>query len=161
MEENYLEKAIEIKKWIENNKEKLPPSKSSKESKEKELAKNLNYIRKKLIKPYQKLKKDKDIKNFEEKHPDIYEIVKVVQSIDALCITQTMDKQEQEKISNNKEIEKELEKVEVENNKEKLEIEFDKENKKQYNLVSLIKKDIELKNTIKKANKLKKKYEEE
>ena len=153
-EKNYLNIAIEIEDWIEKSPEQVLPSKKSKDEEEKRLAKELIFIRKKLIKPYQKLKKDKDIKKFEEKHPDIYEIVKTIQKIDEKSIIKNINEPEKELIEENKKIDLE---IEVEENQTP-EFEYDKENEKQSDLVGLIVKDIKLKKTIEEANKLKEKY---
>ena len=153
-EKNYLNIAIEIEDWIEKSPEQVLPSKKSKDEEEKRLAKELIFIRKKLIKPYQKLKKDKDIKKFEEKHPDIYEIVKTIQKIDEKSIIKNINESEKELIEENKKIDLE---IEVEENQTP-EFEYDKENEKQSDLVGLIVKDIKLKKTIEEANKLKEKY---
>ena len=154
-EKNYLSIAIEIKDWIEKSPEQVLPSKKSKDEEEKRLAKELIFIRKKLIKPYQKLKKDKDIKKFEEKHPNIYEIVKTIQKIDEKSIIKNINESENELIEENKKIDLE---IEVTEDEQTLEFEYDKENEKQSDLVGLIVKDIKLKKTIEEANKLKEKY---
>lgn len=154
-EKNYLSIAIEIKDWIEKSPEQLLPSKKSKNKEEKRLAKELMFIRKKLIKPYQKLKKYKDIKKFEEKYPDIYDIVKTVQKIDENSIIKNITESEKELIEENEKIELEIEVTEDEQTPK---FEYDKENEKQSDLVGLIVKDIKLKKTIEEANKLKQKY---
>ena len=161
---NYLQKAIEIKNWIQNNENKLPPSKKSEDNVEKGLAKDLLFIRKKLIAPYQKLKKAKAIKSFEEKHPDIYEIVNVIQEIDKIEITKNFDGEEQRIINQNKEIEKEIEDTIEEEQEDEVfnpEFEYDEHDVKQTNLVKLILKDLKLTKKIEKANKLKQKYKKE
>lgn len=155
-DEIYLNNAIEIKNWIDNSENKLPPSKKSKDEIEKRYAKDLKEIRKKIVKPYQKLKKEKAIIEFEEKHPHVHEIIKIVQKIDESEITESVDTEEKELIVQDDEINSELE-----NTPQVFpEFDYDSNDDKQINLVNLITKDLSLKNKIEEANKLKKKYEE-
>ena len=156
-DEIYLNNAIEIKNWIDNSEKKLPPSKRSKDEIEKKYAKELNVIRKKIVKPYQKLKKEKAIIEFEEKHPHIHEIIKMIQKIDESEITEKIEVEEKELIVNDDEIDSELNITPQVLPK----FDFDSNDESQTNLVNLISKDLNIRKKIEEANKLKKKYEEE
>lgn len=156
-EKNYLEKAKEIKEWVEKSEQKLLPSKKSKNEEEKRLAKEYKFITKKIINPYQKLKKEEDIKAFEEKYPNIYEITEIIQSIEKESIEQNISKA-QEDIMNGKEQEVNAELEQIEEIK-KHDFDYDKDSKKQVDLVKLISKDLKISKQIEKANKLKQKYE--
>ena len=153
MDENiYLEEAIEIKKWIDNSNEKLPPSKSSKDETEKKLGKELNYIRKKIIKPYLKIKNEKKKEKFEEKNPKIQEIIKIIDEIDEISVNKQLGIIEKEK---------DIVDLDMELNKDEptIEIEFNKSNSKQHDLADLIIKYLKIRKKIENANELKKKYE--
>ena len=148
-ENNYLEIAIEIKKWTENNEEKLPPSKKSKDEVEKKLAKDLKFLKKKLIKPYKKLKNEKAIEEFEQKYPDIKSICEIIEKIEA---NEQYDiKMDEHKIELENELEKNIK-------DETIDFEYDKSNTSQSNLADLIVKDIKIRKSIEEANKLKEKY---
>ena len=153
MDENiYLEEAIEIKKWIDNSEEKLPPSKSSKDEIEKKLGKELNYIRKKIVKPYLKITNEKKKESFEEKYPEIQEIIKIIGEIDEIAINKQLGITRKEKIA--VDLDMELSKDEP-----AVEIEFDKSNNKQRDLADLIIRDLKIRKKIENAKGLKKKYE--
>ena len=155
-DKNYLEISVQIKEWIINSDKKIPPSKKSKDETEKQLAKELKFIQKKIIKPYKKLKKEEQIKAFSEKYPDIEKIINIMQEIENIDLLERLN---EESVHEHKEID-----VEIENEFEKEqtpEFEYDKENIKQTSLVDSILKDIKIRKQIEGATKLKQKYEEE
>ena len=153
MDENiYLEEAIEIKKWIDNSEKKLPPSKSSKDEIEKKLGKELNYIRKKIVKPYLKIKNEKKKEIFEEKNPWIQEIIKIMGEIDEIAINSQLGITKREKAVVDLD-------MELSKNEPVVKIEFDKSNSKQNDLADLIIRDLKIRKKLENANELKKKYE--
>ena len=160
MEEDiYLKNAIEIKNWIENSESKEPPSKSSKNKDEKNLAKQLNIIRKKLIKPYSKIKTEKKKEAFEKRYPEIQKIISIINEIDNSIMNKNQETEQIMEESNNKESENEEINIEIDDSE--FEIEFNEKNDKHCDLADLIKKDLSARKMIEKANELKQQYRSE
>ena len=76
-----LERIREIKKWMESNDTKNPPSRSSKDEYEKKLANWYEGIVRRIVKPYEKLETDEERKKYKEKYPEFEEIYKIVIAI--------------------------------------------------------------------------------
>ena len=67
---------------MENNNRTKPPAISSKDYIEKRLGTALSNIRQKLIKPYLQLENEEARKQFESEHPELQEILQIVNWID-------------------------------------------------------------------------------
>ena len=78
----YLVNAREIKAWIEKSGGTKPPAASSTDETEKRLGQTLNRIRQLLIKPYMNLKTKEERKEFRKKHPEIDEVLEIINKID-------------------------------------------------------------------------------
>ena len=79
----FLRNAREIKKWMEERKTTKPPSSSSYDDEEKSLGGKLYHIRKKLIEPYSMLNTDEEREQYKKKYPELEEVMKIVNWIDA------------------------------------------------------------------------------
>lgn len=77
-----LEHARKIKEWMENNNTKIPPSSIAEDETEKRLGQALSRIRKNLIKPLRILRTKEEREEFIKRHPDINEIMGIVEKID-------------------------------------------------------------------------------
>ena len=77
----YLENAKEIKKWMEEIGTTKPPSKKSEDKEEKRLWKALYNIRYYIIKKYKEMEEEEKSK-YREEHPEIDEILAIVEKID-------------------------------------------------------------------------------
>ena len=77
-----LESAKNIREWMENNNRTKPPAISSKDYVEKRLGIALSNIRQKLVKPYLQLQNEEDKKQFESEHPELQEVLQIVNWID-------------------------------------------------------------------------------
>lgn len=72
-----------IKKWMDDRNTTKPPTKySQKDEEERKLGRALDAIRLKLIKPYSKLQTEEEKLQFESEHPELQEILSVVNWID-------------------------------------------------------------------------------
>ena len=78
----YLINARQIKAWMEERKTTKPPSSEAKEEEEKKLGSALKSIRQFFIKPYLKLETEEEREKFREEHPEIDEVMQIVQWID-------------------------------------------------------------------------------
>ena len=79
---SYLTNARAIKEWIEKSGDTKPPSKSSKDEIEKKHGSNLNGIRQNLIKPFKALKTEVEKEEFRKQHPEIDEVLSIINEID-------------------------------------------------------------------------------
>ena len=79
-----LQQAREIKRWMEERNTKKPPRIKGTEvsQEEKRLGKALDAIRQYLIKPYESLKTKEEKEEFRKKHPELEEVIAVVEEID-------------------------------------------------------------------------------
>lgn len=79
-----LQQAREIKRWMEERNTKKPPRIKGTEvsQEEKRLGKALDAIRQYLIKPYESLKTEEEKEEFRKKHPELEEIMVIVEEID-------------------------------------------------------------------------------
>lgn len=79
-----LQQAREIKRWMEERNTKKPPRIKGTEvsQEEKRLGKALDAIRQYLIKPYESLKTEEEKEEFRKKHPELEEVIAIVQEID-------------------------------------------------------------------------------
>ena len=77
-----LQQAREIKKWMNEKDTTKPPSAASKNEDERKLGNNLAVIRRNLIKPYNSLKTREEKGKFERKHPELAEVMQIVNWID-------------------------------------------------------------------------------
>ena len=78
----YLEGALKIREWMNKKNTTKPPSSSSKNEEEKSLGKYLISIRSQLIKRYNDLKTEDEKREFERKHPELEEVMKIIEEID-------------------------------------------------------------------------------
>lgn len=138
---SYLETAIAIKQWMEDNQYEKEPSIKSKNSEEKRLGKSLKLIRKNLIKPYLKSTKESKKEKYREKYPEIETVIQIINDIEEIMeIKRTT--------------------LEADDNKVTVEdIDFNVKNKKQCDLANLIIKDLKTRKKIEEANNLKTEYE--
>ena len=79
---SYLTNARAIKEWIEKSGGTKPPAASSTDKTEKRLGTALSSIRQLLIKPYMNLKTEEERKEFKKKHPEIDEVLEIINEID-------------------------------------------------------------------------------
>ena len=79
---SYLTNARAIKEWIEKSGGTKPPAASSTDKTEKRLGKLLIYIRYHLIKPYIALKTEEEREEFRKQHPEIDEVLEIINEID-------------------------------------------------------------------------------
>ncbi len=77
-----LANARAIKKWIEESGETKPPSSNSKNEEEKRLGIALSNIRHHLIKPFLELKTEEEREKYREEHPEIDEVMEIINEID-------------------------------------------------------------------------------
>ena len=77
-----LKQAREIKEWMTKKKTTKPPSAVSKDEDERKLGNELAAIRRNLIKPYNSLKTKSEKERFEKKHPELAEVMQIVNWID-------------------------------------------------------------------------------
>ncbi len=78
----------EIKKWMDERNTTKPPSSSSKDDKEKRLGSALQRIRQILINSYNQLQTEEEQLQFENEHPELQEILQIVNWIDENNISQ-------------------------------------------------------------------------
>lgn len=78
----HLRNLKEIRKWMEENDTAKPPAQDSKEKTEKRLANALDSARKRLIKPFLNLKTEDEREEYRKKHPEIDEVLEIVNWID-------------------------------------------------------------------------------
>lgn len=76
-----LERMREIDKWMKENDTTNPPSRSSKDKKEKELARWYEGIIRRVVKPYENLETDEERKKYKEKYPEFEEIYNIITEI--------------------------------------------------------------------------------
>ena len=80
----HLRNARKIKEWIESNGEIKTPSSSSKNEEEQTLAKELSAIRIYLINPYLDIKNEDEKSEYEQKHPELKEVMEIINWIDTM-----------------------------------------------------------------------------
>ncbi len=79
---SYLTNARAIKEWIEKSDGIKPPNKRSENEEEKRLGMALTNIRMKLIKPYMILETEDEREDFRKIHPEIGEVMEIIEEID-------------------------------------------------------------------------------
>ena len=81
----YLRNAREIQAWMTKNNTTRPPraNGSNVSDEEKKLGQALSKIRKNLVKKYKELKSQEEINEFRKKHPNLDEVIEIVDSIDS------------------------------------------------------------------------------
>ena len=72
----------EIKKWMEQRETIKPPTSNSKDDEEQRLGRALQYIKQTLIKPYNDLQTEEERQQFQTEHPELQEILQIVNWID-------------------------------------------------------------------------------
>ena len=77
-----IKNLLKIQQWMENNNRTKPPSISSKDYIEKGLGIALSNIRQKFVKPYLQLEDEESRKQFESEHPELQEILQIVNWMD-------------------------------------------------------------------------------
>lgn len=78
-----LVNARAIKIWMQTHKTTKSPSAASKDAEEKRLGTALTELRRNLIKPYMQLETEEEKLEFFEKHPEIDEVLQIINWIDA------------------------------------------------------------------------------
>ena len=82
----YLQNAIAIKQWMEENNKTNPPRKQNNNKtvpkEEAELGNKLKTIRQRLIKPYEELENEGEKAEYRRKHPELEEVMAIVEEID-------------------------------------------------------------------------------
>ena len=78
----YLINARAIKEWIEKSGDTKPPSQKSNDEEEKRLGIALSTIKQNLRKPYMELKTEEEKEEFRKKHPEIDEVMEILNEID-------------------------------------------------------------------------------
>lgn len=81
----YLRNAREIQAWMTKNNTTRPPraNGSNVSEEEKRLGQALSKIRKNLVKKYKELKSQEEINEFRKQHPNLDEVIEIVDSIDS------------------------------------------------------------------------------
>lgn len=79
--------ARQIKMWMEEHATTRTPSAGSKDKEERKLGLALTDIRRKLIKPYKQLQTEEERMQFEEKHPEIKQVISIIDEIDSKNIS--------------------------------------------------------------------------
>ena len=83
---HYYWDILEIKKWMEENNSKRPPRCQNPDKtipeEEARLGNNLSKIRQNLIKPYSELENEEEKEEYKKKHPELEEIIMIVEEID-------------------------------------------------------------------------------
>ena len=80
-----LKNAREIKEWIEKLGDTRRPSKKAKDEEEKRLGRRLEEIKRNLTNPYKELKTEEEKEEFREEHPEIDEVLEIINEIDIKC----------------------------------------------------------------------------
>ncbi len=78
----FLRNARAIKEWIQKSEDTKPPVSSSKDETESFLGGRLSAIRNELIKPYLELKTEQEQDKYKQKHPELEEVMQIVEEID-------------------------------------------------------------------------------
>ena len=78
----YLVNVRKIKKWMEERETTIPPSEYTEDLEEKRLGKSLERIRGNLIKPYLRLKTEEEKEQYRKDHPELKEVQEIVKWID-------------------------------------------------------------------------------
>ncbi len=73
---------LKIREWMEENKTTKPPNKHDKDKKTAKLGIALSRIRQELIKPYLELKNKEKKAEYKKQHPELEEVMKIVEEID-------------------------------------------------------------------------------
>lgn len=84
LNQNYLINALKVRQWMEKNNTIKPPKRYNKsDSKEEtQLSIQLDGIRQQLIKPYNKLETEDEREEYKKQHPEIDDIMKIIEWID-------------------------------------------------------------------------------
>jgi len=78
----YLERAKQIKAWMEKRGTTKPPRQLCEDKEEKSLGKDLKDIRKILITPYLELQTEEEKEKYRKSHPELEEVMQIVKEID-------------------------------------------------------------------------------
>ncbi len=78
----HLRNARAIKEWIDASGETKPPAASSKDEEERRLGQALGSIRQRLINPYMRLETEEKREQFRKKHPELDEVLVIINEID-------------------------------------------------------------------------------
>lgn len=77
-----LSNAIQIQEWMKGHTTTKPPSAASKDEGERRLGLALTEIRRNIINPYKKLQTEEEKSEFEIKHPELQEVMRIIDEID-------------------------------------------------------------------------------
>ncbi len=90
---SHYKNAIKIKNWMEKNNTTKPPNTNSQSKTEIKLASALKRIRTNLINPYISLEDDKDKENYIIEHPELEDVLRIIEWIDTNNIKTKEDSQ--------------------------------------------------------------------
>ena len=90
---SHYKNAIKIKNWMEKNNTTKPPNTNSQSKTEIKLANALKRIRTNLINPYISLEDDKDKENYIIEHPELEDVLRIIEWIDTNNIKTKEDSQ--------------------------------------------------------------------
>ena len=87
LKQAYLVNILKIKEWMDKNKTTIPPNSNQNKGKTRTkeeliLGKSLGSIRYYLIKPYKKLKTEEEKAEYRKQHPELEEVMAIVEEID-------------------------------------------------------------------------------
>ena len=77
----YIRNIRAIKEWIDKSGDTKPPSAKSTDEEERKLGTAWGTLKHNLIKPYLELKTEEEKEQFRDKHPEIDEVLKIVNEI--------------------------------------------------------------------------------
>ena len=77
-----LSNAIQIQEWMKDHTTIKPPSAASRDKVERRLGLALTEIRRYIINPYKKLQTEEEKNEFETKHPELQEVMRIIDEID-------------------------------------------------------------------------------
>lgn len=77
-----LSNAIQIQEWMKDHTTTKPPSAASRDEVERRLGLALTEIRRNIINPYKKLQTEEEKNEFETKHPELQEVMRIIDEID-------------------------------------------------------------------------------
>ena len=77
-----MSNAIQIQEWMKDHTTTKPPSAASRDEVERRLGLALTEIRRNIINPYKKLQTEEEKNEFETKHPELQEVMRIIDEID-------------------------------------------------------------------------------
>lgn len=87
MKRNYLSDVQRIQEWFEKTGSMRLPSTIAKDIEEKDLGRRLVYIKQNVIQKYLSFESSEKIEKYRRKHPEIDEIIKIINDLESKCIS--------------------------------------------------------------------------